>query len=49
MNVVLIISVLAGLSAAGFVWFGWDLFEAIIGRMRTAAPESASEEAADKE
>ena len=49
MNIVVIISVLVGLSAAGFVWFGWDLLEAFHNRPEPAAPESAPEETAEKE
>ena len=36
MNIVIVISVLVGLSAAGFVWFGWDLVGALMRRRREA-------------
>ena len=48
MNIVVIISLLVGLSAAGFVWFGWDLLEAFHNRSGTAPPEQTPEEPAEK-
>ena len=36
MNMVVVISVLVGVSAAGFVWFGWDLAAALLRRRREA-------------
>ncbi|MEA3364843.1 MAG: hypothetical protein U9Q79_04305 [Candidatus Hydrogenedentes bacterium] len=49
MNIVVIISVLVGLSAAGFVWFGWDLLEAFRGRSHTAQPEVEPEDTEESE
>lgn len=49
MNIVVIISVLIGLSAAGLVWFGWDLFEAFRGRVRTAPSDAEPEETGELE
>ncbi|MFO7975276.1 MAG: hypothetical protein R6V12_11650 [Candidatus Hydrogenedentota bacterium] len=49
MNIVVIISVLVGVSAAGFVWFSWDLLEAFRGRSRSMPPASEPEETGEPE
>ncbi|HQE83351.1 MAG TPA: hypothetical protein PLM14_10150 [Candidatus Hydrogenedentes bacterium] len=47
MNIVLVISVLVGLTAAGFVWFGWDLLEAFSGRSVAVPKKEDPEEPED--
>jgi hypothetical protein len=49
MNIVVVISVLVGVSAAGFVWFGWDLLDAFRGRVRTVPSEAEPEETEELE
>ncbi|HNZ17402.1 MAG TPA: hypothetical protein PLB67_07955 [Candidatus Hydrogenedentes bacterium] len=47
MNAVLIISILVGLSAAGFVWFGWGLLAAFTHRSRAASGNPGADETGD--
>ncbi len=49
MNMVIVISVLVGLSAAGFVWFGWDLAAAFLKRRPEAPPIEEPDESGEIE
>jgi hypothetical protein len=43
MSAVILVSVLAGISAAGFVWFGWDLVEAFLNRAKRPQEQEPDE------
>ncbi|HOF40206.1 MAG TPA: hypothetical protein PLD73_09040 [Candidatus Hydrogenedentes bacterium] len=49
MNLVLVISILAGLSAAGLVWFGWSLLAAIAPRSSPVSSNPGGDEPGDDE
>ena len=49
MNLVLVISILAGLSAAGLFWFGWSLLAAVAPRRGPVSNTPVTDEPGDDE